>query len=234
MDTLKMFQKFRLTVSLLILTLLTSYGLFAQLNDENIYLLVGLSDFNKGPVRQLNLPDENNKINEFYANDTSLVSLYKRQLEIAGFEIDGFEFRKINTIDGLSGPAIYSTKYSSRFNSFFRAKYLFYRYEEDTDFKIKIYSLVLKRKKFKSLNQKLLFLKGLFTRYGNVRDGVYQIKVDSDGRNMRLIKKLIKDTDSKILHHTRTTDLIPGTQTITFMPSMILKDFISNSIGNMN
>ena len=215
---------FRLYLMLSILMIYNSSNLTSQECHDSIYTLIGLMDFNQGPARIPNSPDEKYKINAFFERDTLAISVFKKLLEECNFSSDHFEFRKIKTIDGYSGPTIFSEKYSQIFNSFFEFKYRFTSYQKDEINGFKVYSLHLKKSKFKTLNQKILFLKGLFIRYGSIdKRGNYQYKFDSNRHNMRLVIKFLKNTGSKISKREVTKNLIPGTQIISFIPSERVK-----------
>jgi len=110
----------------------------------------------------------------FFEKDSTAIAEFKKGIELCDFSNNDFEFRKIKTIDGYSGPFIFSKDHAHLFNDFFRFKFRFVSYQSDNTNGHKVYSLLLKKAKFKNLNQKKLFLKGLFIRYGSInKNGIY-------------------------------------------------------------
>lgn len=224
----KLKQNFNIFVVTVLVTGFLGHDLQGQNKCNCIYRLIGLMDFNQGPMRIPHDLEDKNKITFFFPRDSMAQKAFKNGLADNGFSLADFEFRTVKTFDGESGPNIYSEKYKSYFDAFFHFKYSFTSYQKNDNKGHKVYRLKLKKSKFKRLSHKIDFLNGLFIRYGNItKNKVYQYKLNSSQHNLKIILSFIKDSGSQVIEIKKNPkELIPGTNIISFKPSVELKNTI--------
>lgn len=217
------------SLALIISLFIINYGYSQRQNTsaETLSLLIGLCNDYGGKVY---VPDHQTRkyfITDFYSDEERILENFKEIIKSSNLDEDSFIY---NTQDdnpnGKMTTFIFSEKYYKAFNSYYKFKQADFMYAEVDDDEIEYKVLVgeIKKSKFKTKIEKIMFLKGAFIRHGSINDNnkyVYTLANSLSKKN--IIQQLLRETGSKILEYKEDRDRIPAVQTIIFEPDKELK-----------
>ncbi|MBP2833849.1 hypothetical protein J8281_16760 [Aquimarina sp. U1-2] len=200
---------------------------FSSLDLDTMSLLIGMFNDYGGRTYVPNHPTYKYLITDFYNGQTEALNQFSKHLKNSGLDINHFNI--FNENDSIINPMtfILSEKYHQLFHSYYIYKKANFLHTDEHDNEYIFYWGRLKRSKFKTRKQKLMFLKGAFIREGRVNQkGQYQYRLANSGTKITMIRKFLRQTGSKIIEYKIAENNTPTGQTITFEPSDELKNLL--------
>lgn len=203
---------------------------YAQIQECNTDLgfLVGLmgdyggvqyvpSDYHRGGE---------NYITYFRKSDTRALIAFKKEL------IDNkIDFEEIPDSERASHVYISSKSCASHIRNYFNFEKEFSIYiDEESDLEHDVYVGRIKEQKFKTTEQKLNYLKGVFIRYGQkLSDDTFKFNFTNSSVHFEFVQKILDQLGEKILMCEESLNQIPNHQSILFEPSNRLKKKLNSN-----
>ena len=207
----------------LILLIISSYSCtLSQECNADLNFLIGLtgdyggvqyvpSDYRRGGE---------NYITYFRKSDTRALIAFKKEL------IDNkIDFEEIPDSERASHVYISSKSCASHIRNYFNFEKEFSIYiNEESDLEHDVYVGRIKEQKFKTTEQKLNYLKGVFIRYcQKLSDDTFKFNFTNSSVHFEFVQKILDQLGEKILMCEESLNQIPNHQSILFEPSNRLK-----------
>ncbi len=166
------------------------------------------------------------RITYFYFGEQNALESFKKYIkESSIFKLEEFKFQKSEHENPVT--AVFSKEHFLLFNNYYKYKKANFLFTDADDENYVFYWGRLKKSKFKSKNQKLMFLKGAFIRNGSISNkGKYRYGFSNSASKYKLVYRFLKQTGSKILSCRSSKKTTPGSVVILFEPSEELKKVI--------
>lgn len=225
MEVLKFSANLIVTIFLFIFNL--EMGYCQKYKKTDISFLIGLMNDYGGKVNLPNHSREKYLITDFYSGQSKAKDSFVSKIEKSGLGLDNFEIIKGKGENPIT--FIYSEKYGSVFNNYYKFKKADFKVyvdeSDDVDYDLLIGEIDVF--KFKEKQHMMQFLKGAFIRNGKIdEERRFMYRFGNSVSKDKTVLDFLKKIGIEILDYKVSKNTIPIIQTIYFQPSDEFEKFL--------